>query len=157
MNSLLRRSEANSSRKNGHNSAARAYSGPRFTPPNRPSDRRPKLARHYDPLLLCAPVSRPSSSRRREATLGWKLIEGGITSPESKIDIINFLSRQGFEVTKRTWGDYSFIDATTADGAKHSGVDRHRQWRHAVCSDGDRDAYSSHFGTVTEGISDHAV
>lgn len=47
-------------------------------------------------------------------TLGWKLIVGGTTSPESKIDIVDFLSRQGFEVTRKTWGDYSFIDATTA-------------------------------------------
>jgi hypothetical protein len=46
-------------------------------------------------------------------TLGWKLIEGGTASPESKIEIIDFLSRQGFEVTERTWDDYSFIDATT--------------------------------------------
>jgi hypothetical protein len=46
-------------------------------------------------------------------TLGWKLIAGGATSSESKIDIVDFLSRQGFEVTRKTSGDYSFIDATT--------------------------------------------
>src|SRR6516164_445706 len=59
MGCLLRRSEANTMRKNGQNSAARPYSGLCFTPPNHPSDRRFKLARHYDSQRLCAAVYRP--------------------------------------------------------------------------------------------------
>ena len=47
-------------------------------------------------------------------TLGWKLVGEERTSSEAKVDIIDFLSRHGFEVTKRAWGDVSFIDATTA-------------------------------------------
>jgi hypothetical protein len=43
-------------------------------------------------------------------TLGWKLI-GGETTSESKVDIFEFLSRHGFEVTKRTLGDVPFSDA----------------------------------------------
>ena len=52
-------------------------------------------------------------------SLGWKLIGGETTSSETKIDIIiDFLSHQGFEVTRKNWGDYAFIDATTpATGA----------------------------------------
>ena len=47
-------------------------------------------------------------------TLGWKLLGEERTSSEAKVDIIEFLSRHGLKVTKRTWGDVSFIDATTA-------------------------------------------
>src|SRR6516225_9049368 len=59
MDCLLRWSEANFSRKNWHSSTARPDSGPRVTAPNHPSNRSPKLARHYDPLLLFASVYRP--------------------------------------------------------------------------------------------------
>jgi len=45
-------------------------------------------------------------------TLGWKLAGGETPSSEWKNDIFEFLSRHGFEVTKRTWGDVSFSDAT---------------------------------------------
>jgi hypothetical protein len=47
-------------------------------------------------------------------TLGWKLVGGEAPTSESKNDIFEFLSRHGFEVTKRAWGGVSFIDATTA-------------------------------------------
>src|SRR5262249_31689970 len=43
-------------------------------------------------------------------TLGWKLIEGGTTSPESKIDIIITSSVRGYEKDL----DYSFIDEREA-------------------------------------------
>jgi len=45
-------------------------------------------------------------------TLGWKLVGGETPASESKINIFEFLSRHGFEVTKRTWGDIPFSDAT---------------------------------------------
>jgi hypothetical protein len=45
-------------------------------------------------------------------TLGWKLIGGETPASEWKNDIFEFLSRHGFEVTKRTWGDVPFSDAT---------------------------------------------
>jgi hypothetical protein len=45
-------------------------------------------------------------------TFGWKLVGGETTSSESKIDTPEFLSRHGFEVTKRTFGDVAFSDAT---------------------------------------------
>jgi hypothetical protein len=47
-------------------------------------------------------------------TLGWKVVGQERTSSEAKVDIIEFLSRHGFEVTKRAWGDVSLIDATAA-------------------------------------------
>jgi hypothetical protein len=44
-------------------------------------------------------------------TLGWKLVGGEIPLSEPKTDILEFLARHGFEVTKRTLGDVSFTDA----------------------------------------------
>jgi hypothetical protein len=50
-------------------------------------------------------------------TLGWKVVGEGRISYGAKIDIIDFLSHQGFEARKRTWGDFPFIDATATTGA----------------------------------------
>ena len=45
-------------------------------------------------------------------TLGWKLAEGEQTSHESKINIVEFLSRQKFDITKRIVAGMPVIDAT---------------------------------------------
>jgi hypothetical protein len=50
-------------------------------------------------------------------TLGWKLVGEGRISSGAKIDIIDFLSHQGFEVRKRILGDFPFIDATAKTDA----------------------------------------
>jgi hypothetical protein len=45
-------------------------------------------------------------------TLGWKLAEGEQTPHESKINIVEFLSRQKFDITKRIVAGMPVIDAT---------------------------------------------
>jgi len=114
MGCLLRRSETTTLRKNGQNSAARPYSGPRLTPPNHPSDWRPKLARHYDSQPLCAAVYRPIlvAKARGAHSAGdhrTHVVESFTVSDFRQFHLGNrrFINR--LAIRHRTYGQYSSL------------------------------------------------
>ena len=90
------------------------YSGPRFTPPNHPSDRSPKLACHYDSQPLWAFLYRPLLvAKARDAHSardhGTHVVESFAVSIFRQFHFGNRRFIDRLAIGHRTYGQYSCL------------------------------------------------